>query len=201
MNWNWRNRMLKSKHGKSEGHGGDRLLRRLIPVLSFAALLVTLPCYASDDIEARVKAAFIYNYARFIEWPQSDSQSPFTIAVVGQNDLRSVLEETVRGKTANGRRVQVKQLANLQDSDAFQILLIERSENKKMKDITKAIAGKTVLTVCDFDNCIRDGGIIAFRFVEDTVRFEVNLEAAERAGLRVSSQLLKVALPSTGKRK
>ena len=149
-----------------------------------------------------VLVAYVFERYAKARPPGGDDMGRFQPrAVIGNNDLRSALEETVRGKTANGRRIQVRPVSALADSDHFQILLIERSESRKMREIAHSVAGKPVLTVCDFDSCLRDGGMIGFRVVDETVRFEVNLEAAERAGLKVSSQLLKVALPPSGKRR
>jgi hypothetical protein len=152
-----------------------------------------------SDVETRVKAAFIYNFARFVEWPAKSGSGPVRIGVLGHGELASPLEEVVRGKSANGRPIEVASVANPADAERFEILLIERSESKHLKDILQALAGKPVLTVCDGGVCQRDGGIVAFQIVDESVRFQINQEAAQAAGLKISSQLLKVALPAGGK--
>ncbi len=155
---------------------------------------------ASESMEGRVKSAFIYNYARFVEWPQSRGQGPFVIAVLGEDELRSFLEQTIQGKTLNGRPLRLIHLKSVSDSEAYHMLVIERSEKRHMKEIAQSLAGKPVLSVCDFDTCNRDGGTIGLQVIDESVRFSINLEAAEQSGLRISSQLLKLAVNSPRKR-
>jgi hypothetical protein len=154
---------------------------------------------ANTDVETQVKAAFIYNFARFVEWPARSSPGAIRIGILGRGDLALSLEEVTRGKSVNGRLLEVAHLNSIAEADRCEILLIERSETKHLKDIVLAVAGKPILTVCDGGNCWRDGVMIAFRIVEESVRFQINQEAAERAGLKVSSQLLKVAIPAEGR--
>lgn len=153
----------------------------------------------SPDVETRVKAAFIYNFARFVDWPVRGVPGPVRIGVLGRGDLVLPLEEVTRGKSANGRPIEVVHFNAAAEADRCEIVLVERSESKHLREIAQAFAGKPVLTVCDGGNCLREGMMIAFRVVDESVRFQINQEAAEHAGLRISSQLLKVALPSDGK--
>jgi hypothetical protein len=152
----------------------------------------------SSDVETHVKVAFIYNFARFIEWPRP-SPGSMRIGILGRGDLASPLEEVVKGKSANGRPIEVKHIGAITEADCCEILLIERSESKHVREIVQALAEKPVLTVCDGGNGLREGVMIAFQIVEESVRFQINQQAAERAGLKISSQLLKVAVPSAGK--
>jgi hypothetical protein len=154
----------------------------------------------SFEVETRVKAAFVYNFARFVEWPPRSIPGPVRIGILGHGDLASPLAEVIRGKSVSGRAIVVTPIGLLSEADCCEILLIERSESKRFKEIVQALAGKPVLTVCDDENGPRDGVMIAFQLVEESVRFQINQEAAERAGLRISSQLLKVAIPGPGKR-
>jgi len=173
-----------------------------ILVLVVAALLGCAAISAADSasvVEARIKAAFIYNFARFIEWPPGSAQGPLRIGIQGRGDLVSPLEVVIRGKTANGRSIEMVRVSTASEAEHCEILLIERSEAGGVREIAQTLAGKPVLTVCDGDNCLRDGAMIAFRVVDDSVRFQINQEAAEHSGLKISSQLLKVALPG-GKR-
>jgi len=169
----------------------------LVPVA--AAVFGCAATSAADNagaVEARIKAAFIYNFARFIEWPPASAQGPLRIGVQGRGDLFAPLEEVIRTKTANGRSLEVAHAGTAREAEHCEILLIERSEASRVREIVQALAGKPVLTVCDSDNCLRDGAMIAFRIVDDSVRFQINQEAVEHSGLKISSQLLKVALPA-----
>jgi hypothetical protein len=167
-----------------------------VPII--AAVFGCAATSAADDadVEARIKAAFIYNFARFIEWPPGSAQGPLRIGIQGHGDLVSPLEEVIRGKTANGRSLEVTHVGTAGEAGHCEILLIERSEASRVREIVQTLAGKPVLTVCDDANCLRDGAMIAFRIVDDSVRFQINEEAAEHSGLKISSQLLKVALPA-----
>ena len=157
---------------------------------------------ASDgpDVEARIKAAFVYNFARFVEWPARPVPGPVRIGILGHGDLGGPIETVTKGKLANGRPIEVAYISAATEADCCEILLIERSESKHVREIVQALAGKPVLTVSDGESALRDGVMIVFQIVEESVRFQINQDAAERAGLKVSSQLLKVALPGPGKR-
>ncbi|MGD1069192.1 MAG: YfiR family protein [Bryobacteraceae bacterium] len=165
----------------------------LIPVLAAGFF------NGNSDVETRIKAAFIYNFARFVEWPGRSGPGPVRIAVLGRGDLAAPLEEVVRGKTANGRTIEVTHISADTEMDCCEILVIERSESKHVGEIVRALADKPVLTVCDGGSCLLDGVMIVFQMVEESVRFQINRQAAEHAGLKISSQLLKVAIPAAGK--
>jgi hypothetical protein len=152
----------------------------------------------SGDVEAHLKAAFVYNFARFVEWPAGANSGPVRIGVLGRGDLGIPLEEVVRGKSANGRLIEVARIGAVMQPDCCEILLIERSEMKHLKEIVASLSGKPVLTVCDGGSCFRDGAMIAFQVADESVRFQINQEAAEHGGLHISSQLLKVAISKGG---
>lgn len=169
-------------------------------VAATLSMMGTANAAESFEVEARVKAAFIYNFARFVEWPPRSSPGPVRIGILGHGDLTSPLEEVVRGKSVGGRSIVISPLGSVGEAECCEIVLIERSESKHEREIAQALAGKPVLTVCDDENGARDGVMIAFQLFEESVRFQINQEAAGRAGLKISSQLLKVAIPGSGKR-
>lgn len=166
-----------------------------------AALSVPAAANAADsaEVETRLKVAYIYNFARFVEWPVRAASGPVRIGVLGHGDLGAPLEDVIRGKSANGRIIEVAHINSASEADCCEILLIERSEYKHVSAIVQALAGKPVLTICDFGGCLREGVMIAFELVDESVRFQINQEAAEHAGLKISSQLLKVAIPGPGR--
>lgn len=168
----------------------------LVMILAAAAGAGTM---GNSDVETRIKAAFIYNFARFVEWPARPGAGPVRIGVLGHGDLAAPLEELVRGKTANGRAIEVSHIGVATEMDCCEILVIERSESKHVGEIVQALADKPVLTVCDGGSGLKDGVMIVFQIVEESVRFQINQQAAEHAGLKISSQLLKVAIPAAGK--
>jgi hypothetical protein len=153
----------------------------------------------NSDVETRIKVAFIYNFVRFVEWPPHATSGPVRIGVLGRGDLDVPLQEVIRGKSVNGRPIEVTHITAATESECCEIVLIERSELKRVKEIAQALAEKPILTVCDASSCLRDGVMITFQVVDESVRFQINREAAERAGLKISSQLLKVAISPGGK--
>ncbi len=152
-----------------------------------------------SDVETQLKAAFIYNFARFVDWPPRLVPGPVRIGILGNGDLAAPLRAVILGKLIDGRPIEVTNIGSAADADHFEILLIESSESRHIREIVLALAGKPVLTVCDDSNCFRDGAMIAFQIVDESVRFQISQESAEQVGLKISSQLLKVALPPAGK--
>ncbi len=144
-------------------------------------------------MEYGVKAAFLLNFTKFIEWPPTafaQPGAPFTICVLGEDPFGRMLDNIVAGETANGRRLVVERLRRPPVSGC-QVLFVARSE----KDPAKILqgAGPGVLTVGETESFLQDGGVIALLLENRRVRFDVNLRAAENSGVTISSKLLNVA--------
>jgi hypothetical protein len=144
--------------------------------------------------EYEVKAAFLYNFARFVEWPPDRLRAePFVIAVLGHDPFGPVLDETVSGKMVAGRPIQVKRASRVDEVRDAQIVFVSASENKDLPAILKALDKPGVLTVGDVDGFAERGGAINVTVQSRRVRFEINPTQAEQAHLKMSSQLLKLA--------
>ncbi len=146
--------------------------------------------------EYQVKAAFLYNFAKFVEWPPgtfTNSTDPIGICIVGQNPFGSTLENMVQGKKVGDRPFTVRQLPNAQQAIHCQILFIGAAEWKRTRALLDELKNPGVLTVGETDDFTALGGIIAFRLEGTRVRIRVDLQAAERAKLRISSKLLSLA--------
>ena len=146
--------------------------------------------------EYQVKAAFLFNFAKFVEWPPSsfsDASAPLRICVFGLNPFGQELRDIAHEKTVNGRKLEVSDVADLQQARKCQILFISSSEKKQMKQILTGLSGTGVLTVGDTKGFAEQGGMINFVLENDRVQFEVSRKAAEQAGLKISSKLLSVA--------
>ncbi len=167
------------------------------------AIAASSPAAGADstDVETTVKALDILNFGRFVEWPTHVNSGPaLRICVAGHGDLAAVVRDSAEGKSIGGRAVTVTPVAASSAADCCEILLIERSELRHTKAIVQILAGKPVLTVCDDPNGFGAGVMVVFRLVGETIRFEINNEAASQAGLKISSQLLKVAIPGADAR-
>lgn len=162
------------------------------------ALIGALSVHAqhSNPTEYEVKAAYLYNFGKFIEWPAKVSVAgdPFTICVLGQDPFGASLNATIASETINGRSVVVKRIPRPQEAVSCRILFISSSEESRLKEILATLEQTSALTVSDMPQFTRRGGMIQFVVESNRVRFEVNLTSAERAGLTLSSQLLKVAI-------
>lgn len=149
--------------------------------------------WAQTASEYEVKAAFLYKFASFVEWPPESASASMCIAVVGQDPFGAALDEVVRGKSINGRGFLIKRFKSGQDATGCQIVFISASEKSRMHSILDRMRGISILTVSDVPGFCQDGGMIDFDLSDQKVHFEVNPAAAERARLKVSSKLLGVA--------
>jgi YfiR/HmsC-like len=146
--------------------------------------------------EYQVKAAFLYNFAKFVEWPPNsfrDSTAPLQICVLGQDPFGEELRNITNEKTVNGRKFEVREVADLQLAKGCHILFIASSEKAQFKPILEGLRGTYALTVSDTRGFVEQGGMINFVLENDRVQFEVSRRAVEQAGLKISSKLLIVA--------
>jgi len=166
------------------------------------ALIVLHACGAQavhpqpNALEYRVKAAFLYNFTRFVEWPAgtaSPSGEPLDLCVLGKNPFGSVLEKTVQGKTVRGQPLRVSAAEDAAELEGCEIIFISSSEKKRMRKILAGIGEHHALTVADTDDFLDWGGMVNFVLEDGTVRFEIDLDRTKEAGIKVSSQLLRVA--------
>jgi hypothetical protein len=145
--------------------------------------------------EYEIKAAFIYNFIKFVEWPAQalpDTSPTITIGVLGRGPFGGALE-SLNGKTVKGKRLVVRQLTGTREIGSVHVLFVSASERDSLDQIVSAARGANVLTVGEMAGFARSGGIINLTTQSNKIRFEINPEAAERAGLRISSQLLRLA--------
>lgn len=163
-------------------------------------LLLVSPAFGANILEVQVKAAFLYNFTNFVEWPEQawqKSDDPIIISVVGNEAFAAVLEKTVAGRKAQGRSFQVRRypawpgwIAPIRVSH---LLYIENSSAGDPQKIAMDLGGTPVLIVGNGPEFARRGGMIQFLRQGDRIVFEINRRAAEASGLRISSRLYQVA--------
>ena len=144
--------------------------------------------------EFQVKAAFVYNFIKFVQWPPESfvtASSPISVCVFGRDPLEEALY-SLEGKSAQGRGLLARRISGLAEADRCQVLFLGRSERESVRNILKGVK-VGVLTVGDMQSFAASGGMINFVMVENRVSFEINVEAAEKARLKISSQLLRLA--------
>jgi len=167
-----------------------------ISVLALIGSTTTAPADSPAFSEYQVKAAFLYNFARFVEWPSNafpDAQAPILLGVIGEDPFGGALEQVIKGKTVNGRELVLKRLTRQQDLKGFHMLFVSSSEARHLSQIMESLKGKCVLTIGETEGFAQTGGVINFTLEENKVHFEINVDTAERAHLKISSKLLALA--------
>lgn len=171
--------------------------RRLGAALGAICLALSAGGSAQGPSEHQVKAAFLFNFARFVDWPANafaDPGAPYQLCVLGQDPFGPDLEATIGKKTVNGRGFRIVRATDVRDlAGPCHIVFVAESEADRPKETLKRLSAEGVLTVSEIEGFAELGGVINFIVVDDKVRLEINLDAAERARLQVSSQLLKLA--------
>lgn len=146
--------------------------------------------------EYALKAVFLYNFCRFIDWPKSAFSSPnepITIGVVGEDPFGSLLKEAVQGERSRGRAIQIAHYSNPEAIGHCHLLFVGHSEASRLEKILSAVRGKSVVTVGETDAFLDRGGMIALTADKNHVRLHINPALLRAASLDVSSKLLRVA--------
>jgi hypothetical protein len=174
-----------------------RLMAVLLALLA-SFHIVTAPNARSQDAppEYQVKAAYLFNFLKFVEWPDdafADSLAPMVIGIVGDDPFGSALPQVVIGKTVQGRDLVIRKYHPGENLRGASILFISASEKKRLPQILASLHGSSALTVADMDGFLDEGGMIQFLSENDRVRFAINVDATSRARLKVSSKLLSLA--------
>lgn len=195
--------MRHADHAHRAGHIVRGLLawkkRQALALAGSVALLLVpaLQAQKAGPSEYQVKAAYLYNFGRFIEWPNkagAPNADPFGVCVLGQDPFGQSLDAVLAGETIHGASAVAARISKPKDAVNCRILFISSSEAGQLKQILEALEGTGVLTVSDLPQFSERGGMVQFVLEGKKVRFEVNLTPVEHAHLALSSQLLKVAV-------
>jgi uncharacterized protein DUF4154 len=166
-------------------------VRALRPILLVCALVA--PTVASAEFEHEVKAAFLFQFLSYVEWPEQsfkDDHSPFVIAVLDADEVRADLQQLVQGRTALGRPVEVRRVYETDSLKGVHLLFVGHEDVSVLPEV----AGKKgVLVVSEAEGALDRGAMVNLVRVGDHVRFQVCPDAAERGGLKISSRMLSVA--------
>jgi len=170
-------------------------------IFSVAALAASGPSSVAAELsrsrEYELKAAFLFNFIKFTEWPAAElakAEDPIVIAVVGADPFGPALEKTVEGEKVHDRAISVRRFPRMEAAAAnSHVVFVGASEANNVAAILRLLDGKAVLTVSDLDNFAERGGIIHLEKENNRIVFEINVEAVKRAGLVMNAQLLKLA--------
>ncbi len=146
--------------------------------------------------EYQIKAAFLYNFTKFVEWPAdhfATADAPIVIGVLGKNPFGDELGNIVQGRKVNGRAIVITAVVSATEVAAVDLVFVAAGEEPRLEGLVAVLHAHGVLTVGESPRFVALGGIINFVLEGDKIRFEIDTAAAERSGLRLSSQLLKLA--------
>jgi hypothetical protein len=168
-------------------------------------LLGALLCHASPagqalSAEHQLKAAFVSKFPQFTRWPEStlDGLQQIELCVARPNPFGSSLRELIAGERLGTRPLVVREVDDPEDLDACQLLFVPGQSLRDRRGLLDRARTRPILTVGEAPTFLDEGGIVALRMVDGRVRFDINVEAANQAGLRLSSQLLQLALSVRG---
>jgi hypothetical protein len=187
-----RNPVKSSRQQRRRAYWHSRLITTLL-----AVLLACMPAFSSiagqPSTEYRIKAAFLYNFTSFVTWPKELAAQPvFTLCVFGNDPFGKLLDK-LAGKSVKNSQLMVRRLDSLALLDQCQLVFISEMSNDRLGAALTLLHGLPVLTVSDTHGFTELGGIIEFRIIENKVRFDINIDAAESSGLSISSKLLSLA--------
>ena len=155
----------------------------------------------SQPTEYQIKAAFLFNFAKFVRWPPAafaGVTSPIVVGVLGENPFHDDLARTIRNKTIDEHPLVIKEFRSPTEATNCHILFISTSEKNRLPEILKGLKGTSVLTVGEMDHFTESGGMINFVLRGKKIRFQINNDEATKAGLKISSKLMSLALLSGG---
>lgn len=161
--------------------------------LTLVAGLATSALAADSD---DVRAAFVLNLAKYVEWPDSsfaDAEAPFVIGVIEDVGFTGLLAEQLRGKKVGARALEIRTIQSASDARGCQLVYGGRDQRRDSRAIALELRGDPVLSVAEYDRFAHVGGVIAFELLNGKISFEISRSAASRGGLKVSSKLLRLA--------
>lgn len=173
------------------------VLHRWIACLALIGCLLGTHAVCNAEVISReyvVKATFLNNLTKFITWPPERSSGPLIIGVLGHNPFGDELDKVVQARSKSTREVQVRHLTSVADAKAVNLLFVPSGEESKVKNELGNLHQASVLTVGETPEFSELGGVITFSKAAENIRFEINREAGAEASLKISPQLLKLAL-------
>lgn len=163
-------------------------------LISTLSILMVQKVLAIEALAYEIKATYLFNFAKFIDWPVGKlEKDPISLCVMGKESVKISLEKLALGKFIKNRPLEVRQLDSINEIKSCHILFIGAAESKNLPEILRKIRFEKVLSVGDTSDFIEQGGQVQFFVKEDKIAFEVNLPALEQAGLKIDARVLNIA--------
>jgi len=196
---------MQECRGRDISTGGSEAIIFKLSILTVSrklCALIVVACLAAPGFvvaapsEYQVKAVFLFNFSRFVEWPASaftGPGDPFVVGVFGHDPFGADLDQVVKGETVNGRPLEVRRVRNAAEARECQILFIHQSENRRLTEVLSALDHRSTLTVSDVPGGAQRGVMIRLVTERGRVRMRIDVESARAAALVISSNLLRSA--------
>jgi hypothetical protein len=177
---------------------GYGLVCRLNPLAGIVVAMILSSACANGQAASdyQIKAAYLYNFAKFVEWPSQNflqATTPLRFCIFDDRYFETELNRIVSGKVINARGIEVMQVEDAEQSRMCHVLFINAAHDRQQRRLLERLKGAAILTVGEAEDFLENGGIIRFVLRDDRIQFEINRRAAATAGLRISSRLLGVA--------
>ena len=167
----------------------------ILLAIGIITFLIQGSAQAQSEWELKLKAAFLFNIAKFVEWPAKAFPSdgpPFKLCIFGKDPFSSLIDDAFEGRSVKGRSIRVERPGSIQGSKGCHLFFISTSEGSKVSRMLERLHSNNALTVSEIDGFARSGGIIEFYKKENNLKIEVNQKVAKQASLKVSSKLLRI---------
>ena len=174
------------------GQAGKLNIFRIFGLLLILICFALSPSKADSLKEYQIKAAFIYNFIKFIEWPNQNTFDTFNICILGKDPFGEAID-ILKGKRVKGWKIKILRMNSLEKAESCQVIFISPSEASSLKEILSFFKNKPILTISEIPGFIEKGGIINFIIINNKIRFEINDKVAREGGLKISSKLLRLA--------
>jgi YfiR/HmsC-like len=172
------------------------LFLQIFVIFSVGIFPVHLPAQSTGPSEYELKAAFLFDFAKFVEWPPdafANPQSAFLVCVLGPDPFGGALDDALLRHSIQGHAVALLRMKRTADIVGCQILFIPASERNRLPEVTAKLRGQSVLVIGENEDFATSGGVIQFALEQNRIRFLINTDAADRSGLKFSSKLLALA--------
>ncbi|OLC94228.1 MAG: hypothetical protein AUH86_15000 [Acidobacteria bacterium 13_1_40CM_4_58_4] len=179
-----------------------RIALVVLTTLSHAGGARSVAAQSVPTSEYTVKAAFLFHFAQFVDWPDGtfrEADSPLVYCTIGADPFHGALEASLIGKKMGGHGYQVRHARQISEIQGCHVLFIGEGEKKLLPTVLANLRGSPVLTVGESERFVNDGGMIGFSLEENKIRFEINLESAEKAKLKIGAKLLALAKDVIGR--
>ena len=161
--------------------------------LCFAILLAGV-AYAQERPTHEIHAAMVYNFIKYVQWPDEGQGGEFVVGVIGDDNVFNTLKSWYDGKPKGGKKYVIKKLASAEESSGCQVVYVGRSKNKDFETIKASTLGKSILTVTDGNGMGKKGSCINFKVIDGKLKFELNQGTVSGSNLKISSQLSSMAI-------